>query len=566
MANHLSVQDLDQESQEKFQIAFSIKPNSFSNYIAKTEAISEILQRTLNPDVALSLLRELADNFIKALHLKPDKSSVLQNWAYSLDHILESLVQYHTIKEASFLKIFQEFLDVYFDMSQMEIPHKEIEKNTIPLKPIIAFSLIDHSESIRKSAFSLLESLKSHAKSPEIREEASKHIENLLILYQNKNEIHESNIKRVEEMINMMPIKALHEWEQSQLKVDEVAQKFDIFMNCLYFIVDKETAKHSIFRNQRRKRKGVKQLKTFSLQEFENFLKHEDPEEKFININEIAKGGFAKVMIAEDPNDGKKVALKIMSAQNDTELFSKFINEVEAMRRLNHPNIVEFEDCFYFDKKVWLLMEYCDGGTLKNFYQEVYLTESEISFIIRQICVGLNYLHNQQLAHLDIKSENILLNLNGQVKIADFGLVREVSPDQDSLTSMVGTSYWMAPEVIQRKFYGQKVDIWGLGCICLELAQGSPPRHEMGSLKAMFYAATQGPPEFDSNPDNDHSWGEKMVDFLRQSLHMDPRKRPNASQLLAHPFLQNRNILVKELRKKLESVFIGASLRMNGFA
>lgn len=305
--------------------------------------------------------------------------------------------------------------------------------------------------------------------------------------------------------------------------------------------------------------------KTLSYEEFEKILRRENPRQYYSHLVSIGQGGFGEVFTCESVSSGKKVAMKVMPAASlSADFLQKHTNEIEAMRRLNHPNIVQFEDVFYYDNQVWLVMEYCDGGTLENLYLEVYLSESEIAYFIRQICIGLNYLHIQQLAHLDIKAENILLNLNGGIKIADFGLVREVAADRETLTSMVGTSYWMAPEVIQRKPYGQKVDIWALGCVCLELCEGRPPRHELGSLKAMFLTATQGPPNFNPRPENGHPWSDKLIDFLKQTMHVDPKRRPTASQLLEHPFLLSRTLSVKELRRKLELVFIGASLRANG--
>jgi serine/threonine protein kinase len=178
-------------------------------------------------------------------------------------------------------------------------------------------------------------------------------------------------------------------------------------------------------------------------------------------------------------------------------------------------------------------MEYCDGGTLHDLYSEVFLAEEEISYFIRQICEGLTYLHGIGLAHLDIKSENILLNLNGQVKIADFGLVRQADLDTPNLSGMVGTCYWMAPEIIQRKMYNQKADIWALGCVCIELAQGKAPNHDGGALRALFHSATRGAPQIEAITEGKPAnWSEEMMDFLQLSLQMDPQARPSAAQLL----------------------------------
>jgi hypothetical protein len=626
-SNEFTYQDLDKLSEQTITEAMNSKPNSFSTLVCWTEVLTERLGRTLNNEVIISLLRELGDTFVKAIHLKPLRCSILQNWAYALDQILESSVQYGTLPEEKFLPLFRDFCHAYEFLAGLDgIPKASTSVSiarssigtasptqtriataasseassslssssqfivpavtstdifasddwepkftvSVPLKPLMAFSLMEHSEATRNVAYKLLEFLASKARRAETREEASRHVECLKVLYANKKEIQASNLKRAEETIGMLPVKALREWERSGLNIEQVAQKFDIFMNCLYFIVDKETARDSVFNQQKRKRPTTAAnqatLKTLSGEEFEKIVRHENPKNLFSHLLSIGSGGFGEVFTAESNKDGSKVALKVMPLGNltNSEFIAKHTNEIEAMRRLSHPNIVQFQDVFLHDSQIWLCMEYCDGGTLENLYQEVYLTEAEIGYFIRQICIGLNYLHIQQLAHLDIKSENILLNLNGGIKIADFGLVREVAADKETLTSMVGTSYWMAPEVIQRKPYGQKVDIWALGCVCLELAEGRPPRHELGSLRAMFLAGTQGPPAFNAHPDNDHPWSEKIVDFLKQTLHMDPKRRPTAAQLLEHPFLQARTLSVKELRKKLELVFIGASLRANG--
>lgn len=846
-----TIAELDAEAERKISEALQVKPNSFSTMLCSADAMCERLhRRTLRESDVLGLLKDLGVTYIRALHLKPTRCSVLQNWAYALDQTLESLVQYGLLSETHFLPVFSDFCSAYEYLSSLDgvslnkspsvkraqkrqgraeatadngvgksgnsalhssahIPssshlkssssspslrssaddaaRSEKEKEAIqkvsskssldpfatddwepkvqlhiPLKPLVAFSLMEHSERVRQKAFSVLESLVSGARSAETREEAMKHVEVLKVLYANRKEIAASNVKRAEETINILPPKAFREWERSGLNIEMVAQKFDIFMNCLYFIVDKDTARDAVFTQQKKKRpilmssqatlgpvggastaaggvgngggavagsssvlpssssnsiavvastsgqiagqttggasssvvvigssslvnpslpssshhnnnqqhhhhhhhqqgglapssslpsssnavgnvggasltpssssssvaiprastassttaalssspgslgggahgghgsSAISSLAlssttsspvtssmsqpqgsnvnystmsqpalraTLSVEELEKIVRRENPKLLFSHLTSIGQGGFGEVFTGESVSDGKKVALKVMGGSMNADFLQKHTNEIEAMRRLNHPNIVSFEDVFFWENQFWLGMEYCDGGTLENLYQEVYLSESEIAHFIRQICLGLHYLHMQQLAHLDIKAENILLNLNGATKIGDFGLVREVSSDRDTLTSMVGTSYWMAPEVIQRKPYGQKVDIWALGCVCLELAEGKPPRHDLGSLRAMFLSATVGPPPFHNNPDHGHPWSEKMIDFLKQTLHMDPKHRPSASQLLEHPFLLSRTVSLKELRKKLELVFIGASLRANG--
>jgi len=240
------------------------------------------------------------------------------------------------------------------------------------------------------------------------------------------------------------------------------------------------------------------------------------------------------------------------------------VKEIEAMRDCKHVHIVNFEECYLFKGTISVVMEYCDGGTLKDLCSEVYLNEYEISHFCRQILEGLQYLHlKRKKIHRDIKSDNILLNLNGDVRIADMGLI-EQAEEKTRRFSMVGTSYWMAPEIIAQQHYGLSVDIWALGCVCFELCTGDPPYHDLGSLKAMFYTATRGAPQLPIMVDRE-VFSPLVHHFLDWCFQFNPQLRPMATELLKHPFLNQEKLLnLKSLQSKLELVFIGSSLRMNG--
>jgi len=128
---------------------------------------------------------------------------------------------------------------------------------------------------------------------------------------------------------------------------------------------------------------------------------------------------------------------------------------------------------------------------------------------------------------------------------------------------MVGTSYWMAPEIIAQQHYGKSVDIWALGCVGFELCTGEPPYHEIGSLKAMFYTSTRGAPPLPIMPKRQYS--PLVHDFLDCCFQFNTTIRPSASELLNHPLItttEPHNLRV--LQSKLELVFIGSSLKMNG--
>jgi len=265
--------------------------------------------------------------------------------------------------------------------------------------------------------------------------------------------------------------------------------------------------------------------------------------------------------------DNTKVAIKIMKKKLTEDTYN-IANEILTMRTCQHKNIVNFMECYECNGEIWMVMEYCDGGTLRDLCQEVYLAEPEIGYFLKQITQGLAYLHQQKRIHRDIKSENILLNLNGDVKLADLGLVQEIQTETSVKSSpMVGTPFWMAPEVICKQPYGSKIDLWALGCVAFELAVGTPPYHSEGPLKAMLYTAISSVHSQLANlPCHNEKgvWSEEFKDFLFLCFQTRPQSRPTAAQLLQHPFLHILNFSHKDLLKKLELVFIGTSLRMNG--
>ncbi|CDK24129.1 unnamed protein product [Kuraishia capsulata CBS 1993] len=269
---------------------------------------------------------------------------------------------------------------------------------------------------------------------------------------------------------------------------------------------------------------------------------NQDPHSRFQVLEKAGQGASGSVYVAAPTQNHprlyqqfSKIAIKQidLSKQGRKELI---VNEILVMKDSRHDNIVNFLEAYLNGSyDLWVIMEYMEGGALTDVIEnnEGLMNESQIARICLETVKGLQHLHNKNIIHRDIKSDNILLNKRGQVKITDFGFCAKLTEQKNKRATMVGTPYWMAPEVVKVREYDSKVDIWSLGIMCIEMIEGEPPYLNEEPLKALYLIATNGTPKLK----HADLLSLEIKKFLSICLCVDVKYRATTEELLKHEFL-----------------------------
>ncbi|KAM4886351.1 serine/threonine-protein kinase PAK 3-like [Sylvia borin] len=285
--------------------------------------------------------------------------------------------------------------------------------------------------------------------------------------------------------------------------------------------------------DQPRVRPQKLQLTEEVLEQLRGIVNEANPETKYSELVQVGQGGFGTVYRAIDSATGDVVALKKMPLRKRSRK-ELVVNEIRIMKENRHPNIVNYIDSYLVDEDLWLVMEYVDGGTLTSVLIRVFIEERMIAAISKECLKALDFLHSRNVIHRDVKSDNILLGMDGSVKLTDFGLCAQLTPERRTRCTVLGSPYWVAPEILKKKEYGTQVDIWALGIVAIEMLEGEPPYFEESPVKAQRLIARNRYPPL-RMPSR---MSVLFHAFLHSCLDIDPSIRWTARELLQHPFLK----------------------------
>ncbi|THH04201.1 hypothetical protein EW145_g5694 [Phellinidium pouzarii] len=256
-----------------------------------------------------------------------------------------------------------------------------------------------------------------------------------------------------------------------------------------------------------------------------------DVHQLYKRLETVGKGAYGSVHRGVDLTDGTIVALKIINLDTADDDVGDIQREVALLAHLRDAvNITRYYGCYLDGPRVWIVMEYASGGsvrTLMKACKDGRVAERYVVLVTRELLLALAYLHKAGVIHRDIKAANILITAAGKVMLCDFGVSALLVTAQSKRNTLVGTPYWMAPEVAQPiPAYDTKADIWSLGITIYEMVTGSPPHSNLDGMKVVHLIPRSKPPrlaEIDGSKD--------LRDFVATCLHESPTERPTADEL-----------------------------------
>ncbi|KAG0034219.1 hypothetical protein BGZ81_005758 [Podila clonocystis] len=268
----------------------------------------------------------------------------------------------------------------------------------------------------------------------------------------------------------------------------------------------------------------------------------------------VGRGAYGSVYKGVENATQQVVAIKVLNLDTEEEDVSDIQREIATLSQLKNcdsQNITRYHGSFLNGTKLWIVMDYAAGGSIRSLLRMGKIEEKCIAVIAREVLQALGYLHKHGIIHRDIKAANILLTDEGRVQLCDFGVAGQVTMNSLKRNSFVGTPYWMAPEVIKEgQTYDYKADIWSFGITIYEIATGNPPFADQDPMRAVTLIPKSRPAQLEGD------WSPAMKEFVALCLHEEPNERPSAEDLLKTKWIKSTNknsvVLLKDLVARYE--------------
>lgn len=274
------------------------------------------------------------------------------------------------------------------------------------------------------------------------------------------------------------------------------------------------------------------------LLESENYL---DIHEHYRFLKVIGHGQFGVVRVAVSLHNlkGQRFAVKTIPKSKLTRDVQMMLNELDILQSADHPNIIKLYETYEDSLYLHMVMELCSGGSiLEHLMQQTALSEATVADIMTKLCLAVNHLHQLHICHRDVKPENCLYLSNepgAELKLVDFGLSVKFGQDNiEKMSSLVGTPYYMAPEVI-RGNYRKECDVWSLGIIMYLLLSGRQP-FASSSLQELYQKVIAA--EYDFNGEEWTQISDSAKDLISNILLVEPHRRLTIQQMFNHNWFQ----------------------------